>query len=122
MAAKKRNGKNKTNNSTKNYFNFSSDKKKRIIGIFLILFSVFLFLSILSYSRKDEFLLDSSIFSAVGTHNLLGIIGAHLSYFFIKSLIGYFSVVFPAVMFMWGISYFKKLTFKFIRTGYEVPS
>ena len=112
MAAKKRNGKNKTNNSTKNYFNFSSDKKKRIIGIFLILFSVFLFLSIVSYSRKDEFLLDGSIFSAVGTHNWLGIIGAHLSYFFIKSLIGYFSVVFPVVMFIWGISYFTKLTFK----------
>jgi len=112
MAAKRKNGKEKRNGSGKNYFNFSSDKKKRIFGIFLILFSIFLFLSIVSYSRKDEVLLNNSIFSGVETHNWLGIIGAHFSYFFIKSIIGYFSLVFPAVMFFWGISFFKKFTFK----------
>ena len=112
MAAKRKNGKDKKNGSGKNYFNFSSDKKKRIIGIFLILFSVFLFLSIISYSRKDEVLLDTSIFSGIETHNWLGIIGAHFSYFFIKSIIGYFSLIFPAIMFLWGISFFKKFTFK----------
>jgi S-DNA-T family DNA segregation ATPase FtsK/SpoIIIE len=42
----------------------------------------------------------------------LGIIGAHFSYFFIKSIIGYFSLIFPAIMFLWGISFFKKFTFK----------
>ena len=56
MAVKRKNGKAKRNGSNKNYFNFSSDKKKRIIGIFLILFSVFLFLSIISYNGKDELL------------------------------------------------------------------
>ena len=112
MAAKKRNGNNKRNNSEKNYFSLSSDKKKRIIGVFLILFSTFLFLCIISYSRKDEVLLDNSIFSGVETHNWLGIIGAHFSYFFIKNIIGYFSVIFPAILFLWGISFFKKFTFK----------
>ena len=112
MAAKRKNGKVKRNGSDKSYFNFSLEKKKRIIGIFLILFSIFLFLSIISYSRRDEVLLDNSIFSGVETHNWLGIIGAHFSYFFIKSIIGYFSLVFPAVMFFWGISFFKKFTFK----------
>jgi S-DNA-T family DNA segregation ATPase FtsK/SpoIIIE len=112
MAAKRKNGKDKKNGSGKNYFNFSSAKQKRIIGIFLILFSVFLFLSIISYSRKDEVLLDTSIFSGIETHNWLGIIGAHFSYFFIKSIIGYFSLIFPAIMFLWGISFFKKFTFK----------
>ena len=112
MARKKKNGKVKGNGSGKNYFNFSSDKKKRIIGIFLILFSIFLFLCIISYSRKDEVLLDNSIFSGVETHNWLGIIGAHFSYFFIKSTIGYFSIIFPAIMFLWGVSFFKKFTFK----------
>jgi len=112
MAAKRKNGKDKRSGSGKNYFNFSSDKKKRVIGIFLILFSIFLFLSILSYSRKDEVLLNNSIFSSTETHNWLGIIGAHFSYFFIKSIIGYFSLVFPAIMFLWGISFFKKFTFK----------
>ncbi len=112
MAAKKKNGKDKRNGSNKNYFNFSSDKKKRIIGIFLILFSVFLVLCIVSYSRKDEVLLDNSIFSGVDTHNWLGIIGAHFSYFFIQSTIGYFSIIFPATMLLWGVSFFKKFTFK----------
>ncbi|MBP1683147.1 MAG: cell division FtsK/SpoIIIE [Ignavibacteriaceae bacterium] len=102
MAVKKRNGNSKKNNSNKNYFSFSPDKKKRIIGIFLILFSVFLFLCIISYSRKDEVLIENSIFSSVDSHNWLGIIGAHFSYFFIKSTIGYFSLVFPVIMFLWG--------------------
>lgn len=112
MASKKKNGRDKRNNSGKNYFNFSSDKKKRIIGIFLILFSIFLLLCIISYSRKDEVLLNNSIFSSIGTHNWLGIVGAHFSYFFIQSTIGYFSIIFPAIMFFWGISFFKKFTFK----------
>ena len=112
MARKKKNGKVKGNGSNKNYFNFSSEKKKRIIGIFLILSSVFLFLCIISYSRKDEVLLTNSIFSGVETHNWLGIIGAHFSYFFIQSTIGYFSIIFPATMLLWGVSFFKKFTFK----------
>ena len=112
MAEKKKSGKDKRNGSGKNYFSFSSDKKKRIFGIFLILFSLFLFLCIISYSRKDEVLLDNSIFSGVDTHNWLGIIGAHFSYFFIQSTIGYFSIIFPATMLLWGVSFFKKFTFK----------
>ena len=59
-----------------------------------------------------KFLLDNSIFSGVETHNWLGILGAHFSYFFIKSTIGYFSIVFPAILFLWGISFFKTFTFK----------
>lgn len=112
MAVKKRNGNVKKNNSGKNYFSFSADKKKRIIGIFLVLFSVFLFLCIISYSRKDEALLENTIFSGGESHNWLGLIGAHFSYFFIKSTIGYFSVIFPAILFLWGLSFFKKFTFK----------
>ncbi|MBK9098755.1 MAG: DNA translocase FtsK [bacterium] len=112
MAVKKRNGNVKKNNSGKNYFSFSPDKKKSIIGIFLVLFSVFLFLCIISYSRKDEVLLENTIFSGGESHNWLGLIGAHFSYFFIKSTIGYFSIVFPAIMFLWGLSFFKKFTFK----------
>jgi S-DNA-T family DNA segregation ATPase FtsK/SpoIIIE len=112
MAVKKKNGNGKRNNSDRNYFNFSSEKKKRIAGIFLILLSIFIFLCIISYSRKDEVLLVNSIFSGVETHNWLGIVGAHFSYFFIKTTIGYFSIVFSVIMFLWGISFFKKFTFK----------
>lgn len=112
MAVKRKNGNGKRNNSERNYFSFSSEKKKRIAGIFLILLSIFIFLCIVSYSRKDEVLLVNSIFPGVETHNWLGIVGAHFSYFFIKSTIGYFSIVFTLIMFLWGISFFKKFIFK----------
>lgn len=120
MAVKKRNVNGKKNNSNKNYFNFSSEKKKRIAGIFLILFSVFLLLCIVSYDGRDKWIVEKySMFDTIfnsssqdKAHNWLGMIGAHFSYFFIKSTIGYFSVVFPAILFLWGISFFKKITFK----------
>ncbi|MDZ7625435.1 MAG: DNA translocase FtsK 4TM domain-containing protein [Ignavibacteriaceae bacterium] len=122
MAVKKRNVNGKKNNSSKNYFNFSTEKKKRIAGIFLILFSVFLLLCIVSYNGKDNYytqqysVLDT-IFSPPENVedpalNWLGRIGAHFSYFFIQSTIGYFSIVFPAILFLWGISFFKHFTFK----------
>lgn len=114
MAAKKRRENNGKNNSDKKYFSISSDKKKRIAGVFLILFSLFLLLSIVSFNRKDEVYLGYSIFSGMETHNWLGIIGAHFSDFFIKTTIGYFSVVFPAILFFWGISLFKKPPFKIL--------
>ncbi len=41
-----------------------------------------------------------------------GLMGTHFSYFFITSTIGYFALVFPAIIFLWGISFFKKFTFK----------
>ena len=117
--------KKKKNNSTeeKNYFIISLDKKKKLIGILLIALSLLIFFSILSYSRYDEHISDYGItyifkvFSsnqefinnAKGTHNWLGIFGALISYFFINSTIGYFSIVFPVILFIWGYSIlFKK--------------
>ena len=112
MAAKQRKVNGKKSNSNKNYFSFSTEKKKRIAGIFLILFSIFLLLCIVSYDRRDKVYLDQSIFSNVDTHNWLGMLGAHFSYFFINNIIGYFSIIFPAILFLWGVSLFKKFPFK----------
>lgn len=111
MKRNKSTGKRESND--KKYFSISSDKRKKIIGIFLILFSVFFLLCIVSYSRKDEVYLAYSIFHrGIETHNWLGLIGAKLSHFFIRQTVGYFSVLFPAVTMLWGISFFKKLPFK----------
>ncbi|HEY6435958.1 MAG TPA: DNA translocase FtsK 4TM domain-containing protein, partial [Ignavibacteriaceae bacterium] len=121
MAEKKKNGQEKRNGSGKNYFSFSSDKKKRIFGIFLILLSVFLLLSIVSYNGRDNAIVNGySMFKIVfnppenldPAHNWLGWFGSYFSYFFIQSTIGYFSIIFPATMFLWGVSFFKKFTFK----------
>ena len=113
MAARRRKNTLKKNNTEGRYFSISADKKRKIIGIFLILFSVFLFLCIISYDRRDEVYIAYSIFhGGIDTYNWLGIIGAKFSHFFIKHTIGYFSVVFPLVLLLWGISFFNKIAFK----------
>jgi S-DNA-T family DNA segregation ATPase FtsK/SpoIIIE len=113
--AKKNNNKN-NNTGDKEYFVFSPKKKKKLLGIFLIVLALLIFLSILSYSRYDESSFSykfTDLFGvfkpsieltekAASTHNWLGIFGAYISYFFIHATIGYFSLIFPVIMFVWG--------------------
>ena len=105
MAVKKRGNNSLKKNNKENYFSFSSDKTKKILGILLILFSVFLLLSIISYDRRDDSYLNGDELL-----NWAGIFGAYTSNFFIKSTIGYFSIVFPLLFFTFGISFFKRIT------------
>ena len=118
MAAKKNRANNKKNNSSKNYFNLSSEKKKRIVGIFLILFSLFIFLSIVSYDRRDNYFAENvtflgSIFNPqTDIHNWMGSFGSYLSYILINYTIGYFSLFFLVILFLWGYSLFKKIPFR----------
>ena len=117
MAVKRKTNNKSKKNNKENYFSISSDKKKKILGIFLMLFSFFLFLSILSYDRRDEANL-TGLFStgspADEIFNWGGIIGANFANFFIKSIAGYFSLVFPALFFLWGISLFKKISLRLL--------
>jgi S-DNA-T family DNA segregation ATPase FtsK/SpoIIIE len=125
MALKKK-IKNLTN--TENYFVVSLEKKKKILGIFLLLISLLVFLSIISYSRFDianltfQFADLFRIFSsdpqfvqrAESTHNWLGIFGAYISNFFINSTLGFQSIVFPIIIFIWGFEIVRKnKNFKF---------
>ncbi|MGH2574751.1 MAG: DNA translocase FtsK 4TM domain-containing protein, partial [Ignavibacteria bacterium] len=92
--------------------------KKQILGFFLVLFSVFLILSIVSYSDYDQSKLESfnlsDIFksesktSAYDTSNLLGIVGVILSGFFVKNTFGYFSIIIPALLIIFGIQLLRK--------------
>jgi len=120
MAVKKKRNNNLKKNNKENYFSFSSDKIKKIFGILLILFSIFLFFSIISYDRRDEANLTGFFStSELGTdiHNWAGIFGAYTSNFFINSTIGYFSIVFPFLFFTFGISFFKKITTRILIHG-----
>jgi S-DNA-T family DNA segregation ATPase FtsK/SpoIIIE len=113
MAVKKRGNNRLKKNNKGNYFSFSSDKTKKILGIILILFSIFLLFSIISYDRRDEANLTgffSTSEQSAEIHNGAGIFGAYISNFFIKSTIGYFSIVFPFLFFTLGISFFKRIT------------
>ena len=123
MAAKR-----KTKNSAPgdNYFIISIDKKKKLLGIFLSVLALLIFLSIISYSRFDQanltyeftdlfkiFSSDPEFIARVeSTHNWLGLFGAYISNFFINATIGYFSLVFPVIIFIWGYSIFKKGEYK----------
>jgi S-DNA-T family DNA segregation ATPase FtsK/SpoIIIE len=124
MAKKKNNDSNGTGD--KEFFVISPKKKKKLLGIFLIVFALLIFLSILSYSRYDDSSFSykfTDLFSvlkpsaeltqkAASTHNWLGIFGAYISYFFIHSTIGYFSLIFPVIMFIWGYTVLSGKEFK----------
>ena len=85
----------------------SNEKKKKLIGVTLIIVALLSSLSILSYSRYDAanlyfgfsdlfkiFSSDPEFLSrAANVHNWLGILGAYLSSFFIISTIGYLTIL-----------------------------
>ncbi|MEJ5262371.1 MAG: DNA translocase FtsK [Ignavibacterium sp.] len=113
---KKKSVKETNGNSTKReFFSFSPEKKNKILGLFLMLLAVFLFVAIVTFNRADEANL-TDLFSDIyrsfdesfDIANWLGVVGAHISLYLIKATLGYFSVVFPILIFIWGTLYFKK--------------
>lgn len=115
----KRNGTEEKKNNGSSYFNISGDKKKKIIGILIILISVYLFISILTFDRRDEALLTNlfddisiSFNTKIDTYNWLGVTGAHIAKFLVKDVLGYFSVAIPFVLLMFGLFFFRKITFR----------
>jgi S-DNA-T family DNA segregation ATPase FtsK/SpoIIIE len=124
-SVKEKNGKSSSN---KNYFTFTSNNKKQILGLFLIIISIILFLSIVTYDSRDKANLSNSIFTdffkqlgnlfssekeKIDVYNLFSLMGAHISFYFVWITFGYFSITIPIVTFLWGISIFKKIDFKF---------
>ncbi len=123
MASKKKKSVKNNNgksNAGKNYFILTSENKKHIFGIFLLIISVILFLSVITFNRSDEANL-TSLFSdfftsfdhKIDTQNWLGVVGAHFAKFLVKQTFGYFSITIPIVLFLWGFSFFRKIDFKF---------
>jgi DNA segregation ATPase FtsK/SpoIIIE, S-DNA-T family len=111
------------------YFTISISKKKKILGILLIVLSLIITLSIVSYSRSDEARISSQFWkdflnllsnsnntanNLSDINNWMGIAGVYISFFFIRSIIGYFSLLLPAVIFLWGLRFFKKLDFRIL--------
>ncbi|MCB0729419.1 MAG: DNA translocase FtsK [Ignavibacteriae bacterium] len=117
----KQNRNTKSQNTSENFFIISLEKKKKLLGIFLIISALLMLLSIFSYSRYDQANLNYrftdffKVFStdpdflhrAQYTHNWLGIFGAYLSQFLINSTLGYFSIVIPIICFVWGYTILK---------------
>ncbi len=123
MALKKKKnvkGKSTKDSSDKSYFTFTSKNKRQILGLFLVVFAIVLFFSIITFDRFDEANLTDlpadfikSFDERIDIQNWLGVTGAHIAKFFVKATFGYFSITIPVVLFLWGISFFKTIDFKF---------
>lgn len=100
------------------------NKNIRIISIFLMFLAVLIFLSLISYTPKDEANTEVSlnellsIFKgnielkekAAQTINWLGIFGAIVSNFLYNSTIGYSVLFFPVFLSIWSWNLFKRLS------------
>jgi DNA segregation ATPase FtsK/SpoIIIE, S-DNA-T family len=93
-------------------------KRQKITGLFLILISVFLFLSIISYSRYDKALITSLFYDVERSadpspnyeiNNWMGVLGAHTADFMVNSTIGIISLIFPLMLLIYGISLIHKI-------------
>ena len=97
------------------YFSIAGEKKLKLIGFLLSVFAILLMLSILSYRSSDKNLLIGladlfRVFSddpeflkrAAEVNNWLGLFGSYISDFFVNSTIGFISIVFPVILFIWG--------------------
>jgi S-DNA-T family DNA segregation ATPase FtsK/SpoIIIE len=122
-------GKNKRRSVKDEEFAISEDFKKRLIGFLLFVIGILLFLSVLSYSKKDMVTLERFSFldvfrketysSLYVINNWLGVAGAYISGIFVNNLFGYFSAVIALVIIILGYAIFRKkglfrpLTFSF---------
>jgi len=92
--------------------------KKQILGFFLVLLSLLVILSIVSYSDADQSRHESfkiwDLFSKenqsanYNTSNWLGVVGIFISNFFVMGAFGFFSAVLPVIVLLFGISLLRK--------------
>jgi DNA segregation ATPase FtsK/SpoIIIE, S-DNA-T family len=92
--------------------------KLQILGFFIALIGVLITLSIISYSDIDQSRLDNfkiiDIFktetkaSSFNTANWLGVAGVIISSFLIKNSFGYFSLIIPGLIILYGIILIRK--------------
>jgi len=113
--------KSRKNNGSGPDRNDSIEKKKKIAGLFVILLSIFIFLSIASYSRYDKANLTDLFFDIqrsaeaspeFNIKNWMGVVGAHTADFLINSTIGIISLIFPVMLFVYGSSLIHKISLR----------
>lgn len=83
------------------------DRRKEIIGILLIVLSLFVLLSLVTYNPAEE----PSISQHVAITNRMGILGVYASHALIKMTIGYLAYVMPLLGLLWGWWIFSKKSY-----------
>jgi S-DNA-T family DNA segregation ATPase FtsK/SpoIIIE len=92
--------------------------KKQILGFFLVIFSLLIILSVVSYSDADQSRLESFNISDIfkketqtanyQTSNWLGIVGVAISNFMVRDAFGYFSLALPLLVLIFGVYFMGK--------------
>ncbi len=88
---------------------FGSRQTQTIIGLFIALFSIFLFVSFISYLfnwQQDQSQLSNFTDKSIAVKNMLGKIGASISHFFIYKNFGIAALYLPVLLFFSGFFIF----------------
>ena len=88
---------------------FDSRQNQTIIGLFIALFAIFLFIAFISYLfnwQQDQSQLSSFSDKNTTVKNLLGKIGASISHFFIYKNFGIAALYLPILIFFSGMFIF----------------
>lgn len=106
---------------------FSSRQTQTVIGSFLMLFSIFLVIAFISFFytwQQDQSILDKFLDKNIVAENLLGKIGASLSYFFIYKGIGLAAFLIPYLLFITSLFWLfrTKLSSLIIRWNWGILS
>jgi S-DNA-T family DNA segregation ATPase FtsK/SpoIIIE len=113
-------GSRNTSENIKNDLEKHYARNIKALSIIFIVLSILVLISIITYSPKDEFVLgwglrdfwglfkgDENIIQRTQeVSNLMGTIGALVANFFVNKTIGYFSVLLPFLVIIWGIKLF----------------
>ncbi|HOS15441.1 MAG TPA: DNA translocase FtsK 4TM domain-containing protein [Bacteroidales bacterium] len=116
---KKKKGKKTVANKKTNKSSFIDFLKNRkfhlVLGIFLFLFTIFLFCSFISFfgsHEADDSIFKTNFFETLSTNgtpkNSLGILGLYFSFLFIKDSFGIASFGFLWLFFLWSIYLIRK--------------
>lgn len=97
----------------------SSDKSKKVIGLFMLLFSVYLLVAFTSYLftwKADDNIFHNSFWKVLSdndlfSENIMGKIGAVISYIFIKKWFGLASYTFIVLLFLTGTRLFLSIRY-----------
>ncbi|MBN1350860.1 DNA translocase FtsK 4TM domain-containing protein [candidate division KSB1 bacterium] len=84
------------------------EHKEEVIGIPIIALGLFIFLSLISYDPKEEFV--HLFYGPV--QNYMGSLGILIARFLMQDVLGYFSFVIPIFIFLWGCNQLKKNAIK----------
>lgn len=100
---------------------FGNRQTQTILGLFMMLFAIFLLVSFISYLfnwQDDQSQLDDFTNKKVSVKNLLGKIGASISHFFIYEGFGIASLYIPFLVFFSGLLIFMRGTLTKIRNSW----